>query len=287
MIIDEILKFKEINKLKEVYRFASVGEVKGNIKRNENSAEHTWSSLMVANYFYTYYDFSHIDKLKVYDLLLFHDLVEIESGDVVISPNSNVKDFDFRERSAAKILKDKLPKRFGDNFYELFLEFQNQSTVEARFARAIEQLDAEIHELDYKEDYKGFLKSMEVKSPIGPLKKVYYLTEAGEKIVKFKVNKNFTEQVNFIENFLIELSTIYIHSLLKEKASELKTNEKIKDVQILLKNTFDNIINSLPSRFNRKNRCPDCNAEIQRSEASFCAYCGAILKPEVQEDKLL
>lgn len=156
MLIDEILKFKNINKLKEVYRFASVGRVEGSIKRKENAAEHTWSSMMVANYFFTYHDFSYLDKQKVYELLLFHDLVEIESGDVVISPDNEVKDFDFRERSAAEILKDKLPSRFGENFYKLFLEFQNQSTKEARFARAIEQLDAEIHELDYKEDYKGW-----------------------------------------------------------------------------------------------------------------------------------
>jgi putative hydrolase of HD superfamily len=192
MVIDEILKFKNINKLKEVYRFATVGQVEGSIKRKENAAEHSWSAMMVANYFFTNYDFSYLNKEKIYELLLFHDLVEIESGDVVISPENETTDFDHRERSCAKILKEKLPNKFGNNFYNLFSEFQDQSTIEARFARAIEQLDAEIHELDYKEDYKGwteeFLRKAKQKyfDEFPPLKEVF------EEIVTYlRENKYF------------------------------------------------------------------------------------------------
>jgi DNA-binding PadR family transcriptional regulator len=51
----------------------------------------------------------------------------------------------------------------------------------------------------------GFLRSNMVKTPIGPLRKVYFLTEAGEEIIKLKVNKNFYDQLKFLENFLVEL----------------------------------------------------------------------------------
>ena len=77
--------------------------------------------------------------------------------------------------------------------------------------------------------HKGFLDSVEKKSPIGPRVKLYFLTEAGEEIIKTKVNKNFEDQLRFIKNFLIELSSIYIQSFPEEKkeAVEIITIEAI------------------------------------------------------------
>ena len=86
----------------------------------------------------------------------------------------------------------------------------------------------------------GFLSIEHVKSEIGPIKKVYSLTEAGEELLKVKVNKNFREQIQFIENFLTELSTIYIRSIPEEK--KVKEIEEVKD---LLKKTLESVINRI------------------------------------------
>ncbi len=86
----------------------------------------------------------------------------------------------------------------------------------------------------------GFLNIERVKSAIGPIKKVYSLTEAGEELLKVKVNKNFQEQLNFIENFLVELTSIYILSFSKEFREQ-----KIEEVHNSIKEIFENVKNRI------------------------------------------
>ncbi len=83
----------------------------------------------------------------------------------------------------------------------------------------------------------GFLRIQHVKSEIGPIKKVYSLTEIGEELLKVKVNKNFQEQLNFIENFLVELASIYAHSF-----SEETREKKIKEIQNSIRKTLGNVV---------------------------------------------
>ncbi len=123
--------------------------------------------------------------------------------------------------------------------------------------------------------YKGYLKTKEIKSEIGPLKKLYFLTKSGERILKVKVNKNFRDQLKFIENFLIELTSIYIHSL-SEKAEDKEFDERIDEVQELLKKLISSVIKGIPSKMG-KIICPECNAELDQRNAVFCAFCGTSL----------
>ena len=87
---------------------------------------------------------------------MYHDVVEIETGDVCISKVEERKVKQEKELEAAEELKESLPKIIGEKFYDLFIEFEEQNTREAKFAKAIEYLDAEIHFLDYKEYWKGW-----------------------------------------------------------------------------------------------------------------------------------
>ncbi len=107
---DDLLKFKLINCLKNVYRAGSVDD------RNESSAEHSWSCLLLADFFLQKMNLN-IDKLKVYELLMYHDLVEIESGDT--HPQSKVSEEKQceQELKGAKILRDSLPKEFGKKYW--------------------------------------------------------------------------------------------------------------------------------------------------------------------------
>ena len=86
----------------------------------------------------------------------------------------------------------------------------------------------------------GFLNIERVKSEIGPIKKVYSLTKAGEELLKVKVNKNFQEQLNFIENFLVELTSIYIQSVSEQE--RVKEREKVlKSLKHLLEKVLKRI----------------------------------------------
>lgn len=74
--MDELQRIRKLYKLKSVYRDSSVGN------RKESSAEHSWSCLMLADYFIEKMNLK-IDRIKVYELLMYHDLVEIEAGDTL------------------------------------------------------------------------------------------------------------------------------------------------------------------------------------------------------------
>ena len=136
------------------------------------------------------------------------------------------------------------------------------------FAGTWEARSGTIYPILSKLKSQGFLKSRTVKSPIGPLKKLYYLTEAGKEILKSKVNRHFIDQVKFMENFLHELISIYIHSFPEEE----HTN-KISEVKDLIKETFEKIIKKIPLTVAFKEICPECKNEIDR-KVSFCPTCG-------------
>jgi len=118
----------------------------------------------------------------------------------------------------------------------------------------------------------GFLKIERVRSEIGPVKKVYTLTEVGEELLKVKVNKNFQDQLNFIENFLVELSSIYIHSF-----SEEKNEERINVVQDSIRKTLENVIKNIPPTVKFKTLCPKCDTEFDRNTVKYCSECGTPL----------
>ena len=125
----------------------------------------------------------------------------------------------------------------------------------------------------------GFLDSRQVKSPIGPIRKVYSLTEAGEHILKIKVNKNFEDQLKFMGNFLIELSSIYVQSHPKEEKEEI-----IIEVQKSIKKILETVVEAIPSTLKYKRKCEKCGSEIERI-ASFCSFCGATMLIETEEKK--
>ena len=147
------------------------------------------------------------------------------------------------------------------------------------FAGTFEAHSGTIYPILSKLKRNGYLESKDIKSPIGPIRKVYFLTEAGAVILKYKVNKNFIDQLNFTRNFLVELASIYIQSFpLEEK------EEQIIEVQKLINDVFNDIIEKIPLTLNVKLRCHECGSEINRS-ALFCPICGEKLTKTNQNNE--
>jgi PadR family transcriptional regulator PadR len=147
------------------------------------------------------------------------------------------------------------------------------------FAGTWEAQSGTIYPILSKLKRDGFLDSRPVKSPIGPIRKVYSLTEAGEHILKTKVNKNFEDQLKFMGNFLIELASIYIQSYPPEEKEK-----KIIEVQNLIKKTLETVVDTIPSTLKFKRKCEKCGSEIERI-ASFCSFCGATMLIEPEKKK--
>ena len=139
------------------------------------------------------------------------------------------------------------------------------------FAGTWEAQSGTIYPILSKLKRDGFLDFRPVRSPIGPIRKVYSLTEAGEHILKTKVNKNFEDQLKFMGNFLIELASIYIQSYPTEEKEK-----KIIEVRNLIKKILETVVDSIPSTLKYKRKCEKCGSEIERV-ASFCSFCGATM----------
>ncbi len=147
------------------------------------------------------------------------------------------------------------------------------------FAGTWEARSGTIYPILSKLKKENFLKFRPVKSPIGPIRKVYSLTEAGEQILKVKVNKNFEDQLRFIENFLVELSSIYIQSF-----PENERNQRMEEVKNSLKEIIKNAVNKIPPTLDFKTRCSECGAEINR-QALFCPICGSPITSKIKNNK--
>ena len=150
---------EEINKLRKLYQLKNVERACSVQGRKESAAEHSWSSLILADYFMNSMK-EKLDRLKVYELLMYHDIVEIETGDIPIHHEEERQGKKEAEKEAMIKLKENFPLVMKEKIWELFDEFEEEKTREAKFAKAIDFFDAELHELDYKQDWKGWTEEM-------------------------------------------------------------------------------------------------------------------------------
>jgi len=130
----------ELDKLKSVFRRTILSHE----TRRENSGEHSWHVTVVALLFQEYAD-EQVDILKVMKMLLIHDVVEIDAGDVYIyDKQSNVGKVD-REREAADRIFGLLPEDQRDEMKALWEEFEAKSTAEAKYAGACDRIIPLLH----------------------------------------------------------------------------------------------------------------------------------------------
>lgn len=125
----------EIDKLKTVLRRAYISDS----SRRENSAEHSWHMAMAAMVL-AEYSVEKVDISKVIKMALVHDIVEVDAGDISIYLRKDDPGVAERERNAAKRIFGLLPPRQQEQFLAIQAEFDEGTTPEARFARALDRL---------------------------------------------------------------------------------------------------------------------------------------------------
>lgn len=127
---------KKLEELKNIERGNMV--LGGN--RKENSAEHSWHVAMMALILAP--EFPNVDLFRVIKMLLIHDTVEIYAGDTFIY-SENTEDQKDRELEALDKLYNLLPN--GDDFKQLWYEFEEAKTPEGQFARALDMIQPVIN----------------------------------------------------------------------------------------------------------------------------------------------
>jgi len=134
--INKILSFlQEIEKYKTVERemFSS------NLNRAESDAEHSWHVAMFLFLFEKDLP-ENLDMKKMMKLALMHDLVEIYAGDTFAFDKENQATKKEREFQSAGKLFSQLPEDLHKEFMDLFNEYEEAKTSEAKIVKSFDKI---------------------------------------------------------------------------------------------------------------------------------------------------
>lgn len=107
--------------------------------RKENDAEHAWHMAVMALVLGEYSN-DKIDLLKTISMILIHDIVEIDAGDTYAYDEQRKKSQKSREIAAADRIFALLPEDQQKKLRLLWEEFEAAETPEAKFARAMDNV---------------------------------------------------------------------------------------------------------------------------------------------------
>ncbi|WP_087018254.1 HD domain-containing protein [Thaumasiovibrio subtropicus] len=127
----------ELDRLKAVYRQTFI---KSENNRRENSAEHSWHAALMAHVLVEHV-VEPVNLQRVILMLLIHDVVEIDAGDVFAFADAEaIAHQAEKELNAANRLFGLLPNVQFDELKSLWIEFEEAKTPDARYANAIDCL---------------------------------------------------------------------------------------------------------------------------------------------------
>lgn len=107
--------------------------------RYENSAEHSWQAALAGMVLLEYAP-PHVNHLTVLKMLIIHDIVEIDAGDVFVYDEKARSDAFEAEAEAATRIFGLLDAPLGSDLLALWHEFEEKQTPEAKFAKAIDRV---------------------------------------------------------------------------------------------------------------------------------------------------
>jgi len=140
MITNDLLKqiqfIKEIDKIKYIQRRTCLL----NSDRPENDAEHSWHLALMAIALSEHAN-KPVDILKVIKMVLIHDIVEIDSGDVFVYDKSKSHKNTEEEFAAAKRIFGLLTENQAKELIDLWKEFEDGETDDAKFAKSLDKLE--------------------------------------------------------------------------------------------------------------------------------------------------
>ena len=110
---------------------ARTGWLRVGIEDVESVAAHSWGMAFIASQICP----DEIDRAKVIEMCIVHDLAEVVTGDITPHDGVSTAEKSRLERAAFEQLS------LADNTEQLFDEYEQQVTLEARFVRFVDRLD--------------------------------------------------------------------------------------------------------------------------------------------------
>lgn len=108
------------------------------LERYENSAEHSWQIALMAQSL-AHLAAEPVDVARVVELLLVHDVGEIDTGDTLVYVEHGWEERKAAERAAVQRIFGLLPEGRGQRFIAAWQEFEDEATPEARYAHAVDR----------------------------------------------------------------------------------------------------------------------------------------------------
>jgi len=163
-------------KLKRVRRTGWLSWV--GIENPESVADHSYRSALIAM---CIADLKEMNAEKLMRMLLLHDVHEAIIGDYDYFAKKQIGEHEVKKRELEAIRKilEVLPEKFKQKYFSLWIEFEEQKTLEAKIARQIDQLEMIFQALEYekegysKEKLEIFWKNVEQKIKDEDLKRIF------------------------------------------------------------------------------------------------------------------
>jgi putative hydrolase of HD superfamily len=152
-ILDQVRKLQYLYTLKKEVRYAQSRDKKDN---TESVAEHVFGMHIVAMYFLPLLDPERKwDRSRIYEMITLHDIDEIETGDVL--GYTKTEEMRKNEAEAMRLVMNKSPKHMREDMSKLIDEYDQQTTVESRFVKAVDKFEPLVQ--IYNEDGKVILSN--------------------------------------------------------------------------------------------------------------------------------
>lgn len=129
--------FEQWSKVNDILR-------QGWIKRNinhliaESDSMHSVQMLALASICMRIYKLEHLDKQRVYEMIIIHEIAEVIVGDIVEGSNEHLTK---SERERAAIYKIFEPLKNREYFINLWEEFEERKSEEAKFVYQLDKID--------------------------------------------------------------------------------------------------------------------------------------------------
>ncbi|KAM4694635.1 5'-deoxynucleotidase HDDC2 [Discoglossus pictus] len=140
-----LLQFmKLVGQLKRVPR---TGWVYRKVEKPESVADHMYRMAVMA----LITEDKQLNKDRCIRLALVHDMAECIVGDIAPADNVSKEEKHRREKAAMKHLSQLLPEDIKKEVYELWEEYEHQSSDEAKFVKELDQCEMILQALEYEE----------------------------------------------------------------------------------------------------------------------------------------
>lgn len=145
----DILKFAEIVcKLKRTVR---TGWKLFHVPHPESVADHSLNVALLAMILASR---AKVDQLKVIKMALIHDLAESLTGDIVTEVGLKIiSDPPIKKAEEEKAMKKIFALLDGKEYLELFKEFKENQTPEAKFVKGLDKLEMVLQAYEYEKFY--------------------------------------------------------------------------------------------------------------------------------------